>query len=60
MILTLNNFKFDENGGQFSKRVENTVGKGEIAFFSVSHSVFERLILQAQALSGWLSGVYDS
>ena len=26
-----NNFKFDENGRKFSKRVENTVGKGEIA-----------------------------
>ena len=25
------NFKFDENGGKFSARVENTVGKGEIA-----------------------------
>ena len=25
-----NNFKFDENGRKFSKRVENTVGKGEI------------------------------
>ena len=25
------NFKFDENDGMFSKRVENTVGKGEIA-----------------------------
>ena len=24
-------FKFDENGGKSSKRVENTVGKGEIA-----------------------------
>ena len=24
------NFKFDENGRQFSKFVENTVGKGEI------------------------------
>ena len=24
------NFKFDENGRQFSKWVENTVGKGEI------------------------------
>ena len=22
------NFKFDENGGKFSERVENTVGKG--------------------------------
>ena len=32
------NFKFDENNRKFSKRVENTVGKGEIArseqFFS--------------------------
>ena len=26
-----NNFKFDENGRNFSKRVENTDGKGEIA-----------------------------
>ena len=25
------NFKFDENGSKFSKRVENNVGKGEIA-----------------------------
>ena len=25
------NFKFDENGRKFCKRVENTVGKGEIA-----------------------------
>ena len=25
------NFKFDENGRQLSKWVENTVGKGEIA-----------------------------
>ena len=24
-------FEFDENGRKFSKRVENTVGKGEIA-----------------------------
>ena len=24
-------FKFDENGGKFSERIENTVGKGEIA-----------------------------
>ena len=24
------NFKFDKSGGKFSKRVENTVGKGEI------------------------------
>ena len=26
-----NNFKFDENGRKLSKRVENTVGQGEIA-----------------------------
>ena len=26
-------FKFDENGSKLSKRVENTVGKGEIAPF---------------------------
>ena len=25
------NFKFDENGVKFSKMLENTVGKGEIA-----------------------------
>ena len=25
------NFKFDKNGGTFSKRVENTMRKGEIA-----------------------------
>ena len=25
------NFKFDQNNRKFSKRVENTVGKGEIA-----------------------------
>ena len=25
------NFKFDENGWKFSKHLENTVGKGEIA-----------------------------
>ena len=24
-------FKFDENGGKFSERVENAVGRGEIA-----------------------------
>ena len=27
------NFKFDENITKFSKRVENTVGKGEIACY---------------------------
>ena len=28
-----NNFKFDENGRKLSKWIENTVGKGEIAFY---------------------------
>ena len=28
---TDDNFQFNENGGMFSKRVENTVGKGEIS-----------------------------
>ena len=27
------NFKLDDNGRKFSKRVENTVGKGEIALY---------------------------
>ena len=27
------NFKFDKNGRKISKRVENTVGKGEIAYY---------------------------
>ena len=27
------NFEFDENGGKFTKQVENTVGKGEIACY---------------------------
>ena len=31
--VTDNNSKFDENGEKFSKRVENTVGKGEIACY---------------------------
>ena len=27
------NFEFDENGRKFSKKFENTVGKGEIAHY---------------------------
>ena len=49
------NFKFDENGGNVSKRVENTVGKGEIARyeqFLFSHSVFYRLLLQTRKNQG--------
>ena len=29
--LAYDDFKFDENGKKFSRRVENTAGKGEIA-----------------------------
>ena len=46
------NFELDENGRKFSKRVEITVGKGEIAFYKqfllFSHSVFKRLSLQTR------------
>ena len=41
------NFKFDENGGKFSKRVKNTLGKLLVTSnFSFSHSVFKRLVVQ--------------
>ena len=44
------NFKFDENGRKLSKQVENTVGKGEIACYSV----FKRLVSQRrQKVSLW-------
>ena len=33
--LTDNNFELDENGRKFSKLVENTVGKGEIAHYEL-------------------------
>ena len=39
---------FCENGGKFSERVENTVGKGEIARneqFLLFPRVFKRLVL---------------
>ena len=45
------NFKFDENGRKLSKRVENTVGRREIARtsnFSFSYSVFKRLVSQGR------------
>ena len=42
------NFKFDENSRKFSKRVENTVGKGEIARY-------EQFLLFPQCfLKAWL------
>ena len=41
------NFKFDENGGKFSK----SVGKKR-SNFSFSHSVFKGLVLQTYKLKG--------
>ena len=56
-----NNFKFDENGNKFSKWLENTVGKGEIAryekfLFFFSHCVFKRLVLQKHKNQGFGKG----
>ena len=39
-----NNFRFDENERKLSKRIENTVGKGEIA----RYSVFKRFVTQGR------------
>ena len=49
------NFKFHENGGKFSIRVENTVGKGEIACyeqFLLFQQCFLRLVLQTCKIQG--------
>ena len=49
------NFISDKNGRKFSKRVKNTVGKGEIAVTSncfFSNSVFKRLVLQTHNNQG--------
>ena len=43
------NLLFDENGRMFAKRVENTMEKEKLLivnYFSFSHSVFKRLVLQ--------------
>ena len=43
------NFKCDENGAEFSKRLENTLGKGEIARyeqFLLFPQCFQRLVQQ--------------
>ena len=49
------NFKFDESARMFSKQVENTVGKGELArykqFLLFPH-FFERLVLQTRKNQG--------
>ena len=46
------NFKFDENGRKLSKRVENTVGKGEIAryeqFLLFPQCFLKRLVSQGR------------
>ena len=49
------NFKFDENGRAFSKRIENTVGKEEIGRYNFSFSlgVFKRLVLQTHKNKGF-------
>ena len=49
------NFKFDENGRKFSKRVENTVGNGEIAHyeqFLLFPQCFKRLVMQTRKNQG--------
>ena len=49
------NSKLNENGGNFSKRIENTVEKGEIECYKQSfnsHSVFKRLVLQTRKKKG--------
>ena len=57
------NFKFDEIGRQFSKWVENTVAKGEIARyeqFLLFLSVFKRLVLHTHKSLGLFGkGLYD-
>ena len=54
-----NNFNLDENGKMFSKRAENTVGKGEIACYdqfllfpqcfqkTCAADMYRRLVLQS-------------
>ena len=36
------NSKFDENGKKFSKQIENTVGKGEIACYEKFFQCFQK------------------
>ena len=46
------NFALDENGGKFSERVENAVGKGEIAHneqFLHFLQCFRKIVLQTRA-----------
>ena len=49
------NSKFDENGRKFFKRLENSVGEGEIAHyeqFLLFPQCFQRLILQTRKNQG--------
>ena len=49
------NFKFDENGGKFFKRLDNTVGKGEVDLheqFLLFPQCFQRLVLQTSKYQG--------
>ena len=48
------NLKFDKCDREFSKRIENTVGKGEMNNFSYSNSVFQRIALQTCENKGLL------
>ena len=51
---TDDSFEFGENARKFFEREENTLGKEEIVVtsnFSLSHSVFKRLVIQAQKLA---------
>ena len=52
------NFKFDENGRKLSKRVENTVGKGEIAHYEQFLLFQQRVKYCAESMLGLLQGVY--
>ena len=50
------NFKFDENSRKFSKRIENTVGKGEIARYE-QFLLFPQCFLKA-CFPGASKGVF--
>ena len=48
---TEDNFKFDENGRKVSERVENTVGKGDIACYE-QYLLFKKLALETHKNQG--------
>ena len=39
-------FRFDKNGRQFSRNVENNVEKGEIAYYKTGGNVTQRFVLE--------------